>query len=112
MRYRKGELIVCEDGMNIEHSEPRYVKAVFAHHGWGRADGKTTIITRTPRSNLMAAVQWDDGEVLLARDVDVKNLLELGRVVIEKNALEMLLTQHQSDLGKLKLPAPYLTAAI
>ena len=31
--------------------------------------------------------------------VDVKDLLELGRVVIEREALEMFFLEHESDLG-------------
>jgi large subunit ribosomal protein L4 len=39
------------------------------------------------------------------RFVDVKNLLESHRIVIEKPALDRLLTEHQSDLGPLIDPA-------
>lgn len=31
-------------------------------------------------------------------DVDVKDLLELGRIIIEKRALDSILNSHQTDL--------------
>jgi large subunit ribosomal protein L4 len=99
-RYRKGELIICEDGMDLEHPETPFVKEMLAHNHWGKADGRTLIITSSPRINLFLALKdaSDDGRVLTMREVDVKDLLELGRVVIEKGALDKMLAERQSDL--------------
>jgi len=106
MRYRKGELIICEDerdgeGMDIQHRETRFAKTIFEHNHWGHADGRTLVITSGVRENLMSAVRGmpEDGEAMSVEDVDVKNLLELGRIVIEKSALDVMLLAHQSDLG-------------
>jgi len=99
-RYRKGELIICEDGMDLEHPETPFAREMLAHNHWGKADGRTLIITSSPRINLFMALKdaSDDGRVLTMREVDVKDLLELGRVVIEKGALDEMLAERQSDL--------------
>jgi large subunit ribosomal protein L4 len=100
-RYRKGELIICEDGMDIEHPKTRYVKQIFEHNGWGNEDGRTLIITGSFRKNLFRALRdaGEDGRVQMEADVDVKDLLELGRVIIEKRALDSILAEHASDLA-------------
>jgi large subunit ribosomal protein L4 len=41
---------------------------------------------------------WPEDKVKTADKVDVKNLLELERIVIEKSALDTILEKHQSDL--------------
>ena len=102
-RYRKGELIICEDGMEIEYPEWQYAKQIFEHNHWGRKDGRTLVITETLRENLSTALEGrrEDrpvGRVQTVDDVDVKNLLELGRVVIEKSALDKMIREHSSDL--------------
>ncbi|PQE06846.1 hypothetical protein CJF32_00010382 [Rutstroemia sp. NJR-2017a WRK4] len=101
-RYRRGELIVCEDGMEIEWPKTRFAKSMFERLGWGSEAGRTLIVTGSFRKNLMRAVRHcpEDGRVQEVKDVDVKDLLELGRVVIEKRALDQMLEEHQSDLVK------------
>lgn len=105
-RYRKGELIICEDGMELDYPKTRFAAGMFAHNHWGRDDGRTLIITENFRRNLFRAVRHDpsDGRVQTLKEVDVKDLLELGRVVIEKRALDQMLAEHESDLvGKGKV---------
>ena len=99
-RYRRGELIVCEDGMDIEYPKTRFVKSIFEHNHWGRGDGRTLVITGSFRKNLFRALRHagEDGRVEMVSEVDVKDLLELGRVVVEKRALDEMLRDHQSDL--------------
>ncbi|KAI9837261.1 MAG: hypothetical protein M1819_000335 [Sarea resinae] len=99
-RYRKGELIVVEDGAEIEYPKTRFVKQIFEKNHWGNADGRSLVVTQTPRKNLFAALHdaGEDGRVLEELDVDVKDLLELGRIIIEKSALDGILQDHQSDL--------------
>lgn len=104
-RYRKGELIICEDGMELAYPEAAFAKDMFAHNHWGKADGRTLIVTGSYRENLFGALAdaGEDGRVLTLEEVDVKDLLELGRVVIEKRALDDLLAERQSDLvGKFR----------
>ena len=116
-RYRKGELVICEDGMEIEYPDSRYVKLIFEHNHWGWEDGRTLIITGSFRENLFEAMKdsskdeskrgnkhWSKhgsevyGRVLTVRDVDVKDLLESGRVVVERSALDEMIRDHSSDL--------------
>ncbi len=99
-RYRRGELIICENGMDIEYPKTQFIKHIFSHNHWGGEDGRTLLITNDFRENLATALApaGEEGRVQLVEDVDVKDLLELGRVIIEKGALEQILSEHQSDL--------------
>lgn len=101
-RYRKGELIIVEDGIDIEFPKARYGRQVFENNHWGNADGRSLIVTSSLRKNLFLAFRnlGAEGRVLRAREVDVKDLLELGRIIIEKKALDSILREHQSDLSK------------
>ncbi len=101
-RYRKGELIICEDGMEIDHADTGFVKRIFEHNRWGNQYGRSLVITEDSRENLFEALSnaGEDGRALTERQVDVKDLLELGRIIIEKKALESILKDHQSDLVK------------
>lgn len=124
-RYRRGELLVCEDGLAALPLPPdlalaeralrsslaaglreaylaKYMAAVLARLGLGRADGRTLFVTSAaaaagPLHEAMGQVPWE-GRVLGLDDVDVKDLLETGRVVMERSALREMLERHQSDL--------------
>ncbi|CZS97358.1 hypothetical protein WAI453_008575 [Rhynchosporium graminicola] len=99
-RYRRGELIICENGMDTMPREPGFIKRIFSHNHWGKADGRTLIVVNSKARALGMALRGagEDGRLLRVRQVDVKDLLETGRVVIEKRALEIILQEHQSDL--------------
>ncbi|EEY21413.1 mitochondrial 54S ribosomal protein YmL6 [Verticillium alfalfae VaMs.102] len=119
-RYRRGELLVCEDGMELPLprdftdlllagyvDEPvarqyrrKWTEQVLAANAWGRADGRTLFITADKRPLLFDSMvdAGMHGRCLEVGDVDVKDLLEEGRVVIERAALRELLESHQSDL--------------
>ncbi|KAG9248905.1 50S ribosomal protein-like protein L4 [Calycina marina] len=105
-RYRKGELVVCENGAEIEKGTGGYIKTILEHHGWGKGNGRTLFVTAAYRRHLDQALKEDSeyGKVLTMDDVDVKDLLEgTDRVVIEKKALDEVLAMHQSDLvGKMR----------
>ncbi|KAI1753293.1 ribosomal protein L4/L1 family protein [Xylaria castorea] len=121
-RYRRGELLVCQDGMELPmpaefepllYSEPlreyaeleagfrtKWVKQVLDTNGWGRKAGRSTFITGSRRDALFDALDlvpnW--GRALDVADVDVKDLLETGRIVVERDALMYMLESHQSDI--------------
>lgn len=99
-RYRKGELIICENDMEIEYPDGKYMEDVARQHHWDGPGGRTLIITRKFTQNLFEAMDETSrvGRVMLLEQVDVKNLLEMNRVVIEKAALDKMLKEHQSDL--------------
>lgn len=82
--------------MEFDYPEVRYTKRVFEELGWK----STLIVTDGVRENLSDVVRKQDATVLDVEDVDVKDLLEKARVVIEKKALDRILEEHQSDLVK------------
>lgn len=119
-RYRRGELIVCADGMELGINDEfwalveadlikgelrdgymrKQAKQLMEAHGWGKPFGRTLFVTSTPRDVLFEAVGQvgEDGRALEVSDVDVKDLLTEGRVVVEKEALRQMIAEHQSDL--------------
>lgn len=104
-RYRKGELILVDGELDVDVAEAsleRYVKDMLAWQNMGRAGGRTLFVTSERRHNLFDALEGDNMErharALEADYVDVKDMLELGRVVIEREALEQLFLEHESDL--------------
>lgn len=119
-RYRRGELIVTEDGLDLPLPDDflqlaetgvlgqeledgfvkRYVTQILRGLEWGREDGRTTFVTGDERANLFTSLEVAGAEAraLELNDVDVKDLLETGRIVIERSALREMIEQHQSDL--------------
>jgi large subunit ribosomal protein L4 len=118
-RYRRGELIICEDGMDLvlppdyeqlaakflkdglkEAYLQKYMTGVLSTLGLGRADGRTLFVTGDRRERLWSAMEQvpGEGEAIDVDDVDVKDLLEKGKVVMERSVLKELIKRHQSDL--------------
>lgn len=101
-RHRKGELLILDNGISLpdnSNAGARYLNNVFEANQWGKANGRSLLVTSTLESQApeifeeMRAV-GEHGALKDIYDVDVKDLLETGRVVIEKTALFTLLTQH------------------
>ncbi|KAM3501110.1 hypothetical protein MY11210_009423 [Beauveria gryllotalpidicola] len=131
-RYRRGELLVCEDGMELAVPEDfakvahhfkdglreaylaKYMRGVLAALRLGSADGRTLFVTGNRRDWLYGAMEQlpSEGRALDLPDVDIKDLLETGKVVMERGVLQEMIEQHQSDLvsrivvGGLPLKAP------
>lgn len=123
-RYRRGELLVTEDGMELplpsdflalaqagrmgqeleDQFVARYLGQMMQSLQWGEHYGRTTFVTTEHRPNLFTslAIANAHGRALNVNDeehpLDVKNLLETGRIVIERSALKEILRRHQSDL--------------
>ena len=99
-RYRKGDLIVCEDGLDLKYEQERFLRQVWAHNAWGRGNGRTTVVALGEKRNLWKAIEGagKEGRALTVGEVDVKDLLETGRLVVEKAALDEMLRLHESDL--------------
>ena len=108
-RYRRGELIILENRFDIEMNEPRWIKKIMERHQWGNAHGRSLIVTRSKPPNLFEALAGagEDGRVKTEADIDVKDLLELGRIIIEKRALDGILKDHSSDLNRIAPSAVY-----
>lgn len=101
-RYRRGELILVEDNVDIEMAEPRWITKIMERNHWGNADGRSLIITKEWKQNLFEALAFAgrEGRAKTQADVDVKDILELGRIIIEKRALDSILKSHSSDLNR------------
>ncbi|KAI1849435.1 hypothetical protein JX266_004930 [Neoarthrinium moseri] len=120
-RYRRGELVVCSDGMElalpaqfqamieeglvkdeelIDGFRARWARQVMERNEWGKQNGRSTFITSSWREDLFGALDLvpNYGRALDVADVDVKDLLESGRLVIERSALQEMVERHQSDL--------------
>ncbi|KAI0472136.1 ribosomal protein L4/L1 family protein [Xylariaceae sp. FL0804] len=130
-RYRRGELLVCADGMDLplpaeyerlvaagefDHQgggasrddarklqqsfQARWARQVLEANEWGRRSGRSTFITGERRARLFDALDLVPayGRALDVADVDVKDLLETGRIVVERSALLDMLERHQSDM--------------
>lgn len=101
-RYSRGELMIVEDGMELEMSEPRWFEKIMTTNRIGNKEGRSMIITKDVLPNLWAAVAGagQHAKIKSEKEADVKNLLELGRVIIEKSAFDSILAEHSSDLDR------------
>ena len=84
----------------------RWMEKVMKWNHMGKADGKSLIITRKSPGQFLNAMNTGPGasggkhgEAKADFDVDVKDLLRLGRIVVEKRALDLMLREHSSDLN-------------
>jgi large subunit ribosomal protein L4 len=122
-RWRKGELVVVDDLKMVdvvEKDRKYWLKYCFEQLGWSNKHGRSFLVMggwRTKAEKEMYKRKPDGaadksifrtlneecgahGRARLVDDVDVKNLLEMGRLVIEQSALTHLLREHSSDLTK------------
>lgn len=99
-RFRKGELIIVDNAMEIESPSTRLLSDIFKHHEKLRGKGRSLMVTLEERPLLeQALAEMDRGEQTLTwEEVDVKNLLELSRVIIERDALHNILLSHEEDI--------------
>lgn len=102
-RYRRGELVVVEENLDDKAlAFPMKILDIFTRNGWAKSHGKSLLITEKHNERLSEAFTEARaaGRVLERSDVDVKDLLELGRVVIEKKALDKMIKEHSSDIKR------------
>lgn len=99
-RFRKGELIIVDNAMEIESPSTRLLDDIFKYQEKLRGRGRNLLVTLNERPLLEYALNtMGRGEQTLTwEEVDVKNLLELSRVIIERDALHNILLAHQEDL--------------
>jgi large subunit ribosomal protein L4 len=99
-RFRKGELIIVDNPMEIESPSVRLLGDTLKYHEKLLGRGRSLMVTLEERPLLeQALVEMDRGEQTLTwEEVDVKNLLELSRVIIERDALHNILLSHEEDL--------------
>lgn len=108
-RYKQGELVVTESNIEVagvaESSLERYIKDVLRWNGMARGQvggGRTLFLTMERREGLYKALREPGMRAHAKMEevdwVDVKNLLEGRRVIVERAALETLFEEHESDL--------------
>ncbi|KAF2628572.1 ribosomal protein L4 [Macroventuria anomochaeta] len=100
-RFRRGELIIVDNAMEIESPSTRLLEHVLKYQAKQRGGkGKSLLVTLEERPMLeLALEELESGDqTLLWDEVDVKNLLEGSRVLIERAALNNILLSHQEDL--------------
>jgi large subunit ribosomal protein L4 len=99
-RFRKGELIIVDNAMEIESPSTRLLGDIFKHHEKLRGKGRSLMVTLEERPLLEEALaEMGRGEQTWMWDeVDVKDLLGLTRVIIERDALHNILLTHEEDL--------------
>lgn len=102
-RYRRGELVVVDKIQNPRTSASYWIQQIFERNGWGNKDGRSMLVAKSERKDNAALFRGMErtgmeGRLLTIKDVDVKNLLEMGRVIIEEAALKAILKEHSSDL--------------
>lgn len=105
-RYRRGELLVLEDRAELELGRTRLLRGILERVAWGgKEKGRTTVLTKSVRGNLWKAFEGcgDMGGAMTIEEVDVKDLLEGARIVVERQALDQLLLEHGGEPGKLLL---------
>ena len=110
-RYRRGQLVVLEDGIELEMNEPRWLEQIMTWNHLGKGDGGSLLVARELEENISQAFQGvgSHGKLKSEEDVDVKDLLKAGRIMIEKRSLDALLGKHSSDLNGKAPSAVYKT---
>lgn len=94
-------MIIVDDNIAIpKGANPSLMRNIFVKNQWGKEHGRSLLVTERRKERLFKAVAevGKEGRVLNWEDVDVKDLLENGRVVIERRALNKILSNHSSDL--------------
>jgi large subunit ribosomal protein L4 len=111
-RWKRGELVVVSNNLEIPNNIPSgdekyWLKHCFNTLGWGNEHGRSFLITNEPHPDkehrLSRTLNEECGEHGRARsvyDVDVKNLLEMGRLVVAEGALKQLFQMYRSDLPR------------
>ncbi|KAJ5139898.1 50S ribosomal protein L4 [Penicillium atrosanguineum] len=109
-RYQRGELIVIDNQISLPSgSTPYMLESIFRQNGWDTKKGRSTLITEQVNEELFDKVQKMEryASIMDRSDVDVKNLLETQRLIIERVALDRILSQHSRDLKSRPAKATY-----
>ena len=99
-RFRKGELIIVDNAMEIESPSVRLMEDIFTYQRQLYGKGRSLFVTLEERPLLeQTLIEMDRGEATLTwEEVDVKNILEGSRIIIEREALHNILFTHEEDL--------------
>ena len=100
-RYRRGELVIVDKIRDLEEDvDERWVPLMLKRNGWAREHGRSLIISRDPLRRWRGAMEEraEHGMLLQEGEVDVKDLLRMGRLIVEKRSLDAIIKTHVSDL--------------
>jgi large subunit ribosomal protein L4 len=99
-RFRKNELIIVDNAMELESPSARLLEGIFKYQEKILGRGRNLMVTLEERPLLEDALdQMGRGEQTLTwEEVDVKDLLSLSGIMIERAALNNILRTHQEDL--------------
>ena len=109
-RYKRGQLIIIDEDIAIpQDATPYLIKNIFRANQWGQSCGRSTLITESLDKHLFSTVQkvGKHAKILHLEDVDVKDLLETGRLIIEKKSLDKILRSHSKDISMKAAVAKY-----
>ncbi|KAJ5218732.1 50S ribosomal protein L4 [Penicillium cinerascens] len=109
-RYQRGELIVIDNQISLpSESTPFLFENILHQNGWDTKKGRSTFITENVDVELFDKVEKMSryATIMDRSDVDVKNLLETQRLIIERVALNRILNHHSRDLKSRPAKATY-----
>ncbi|KAJ5939060.1 50S ribosomal protein L4 [Penicillium verhagenii] len=110
-RFSRGELIVIDNTISLPRdSTPHLLQNILLQNGWSTKKGRSTFITEKVNEELFDKVSklHRFATIMDRSDVDVKNLLETSRLIIEKTALNKILKEHSRDLLSRPAKATYV----
>jgi large subunit ribosomal protein L4 len=110
-RYARGELIVLDNEITLpKNSTPFLMERILKDHGWSTKKGRSTLITADFNENLFDMMEKlkQYATIKDCSEVDVKNLLETERLIIERTALNRFFKWHSRDLTSKPAKARYL----
>ncbi|KAI5305145.1 hypothetical protein KEM56_005173 [Ascosphaera pollenicola] len=102
-RFKNDQLYIVDKIALAKDQSPMRLKYMLEAHQWGKKFGRSLLITDIKRdSSVLDAASEFAGIVraLNVKDVDVKDLLETGRLIIEKSALDRILELHSRDINQ------------
>lgn len=99
-RFKQGELVIVDNALEIEAPSSSLLQYIFKKNKWGQRDGRSVLVTLEDRPLLAKALAETpkEGWTCTWEDVDVKDLLSTGRIVIERKALQNIFLSHQEDI--------------
>lgn len=109
-RFKRGELIVIDEKIALPfRSSPLLLQDILRENGWSKKNGRSTFITEKIDTNLFDTFKEFHRHLSIKQheDVDVKNLLETERLIIERAALDQILKNHSRDLENRPAKARY-----
>jgi large subunit ribosomal protein L4 len=100
-RYRKGELIIIDGKIKLpEEASANFLAYLFESNQWGKGFGRSLLVKEHLNDDIkdQMGLVSEHGLIKDIHDVDVKDMLETGRIVMELRVLNALLLTHSSDL--------------